>query len=203
MKTLTILVIFCLLQTLMCISLEVTEEALKKAVVKSVPFLKVFHQESLKINSKENLSNLVLKYPVLNPGDFLFKFDDFGLLHIRYHNFKLTLTGSNKAKVYAFSVSTDFSAELNYFSWEQVFAVKVSDKGNGKVELKKSKTSEAEINFNINKFNIQKINQKYNIKDIETVIKSQIKQLNFEPLKVQLRRVTELIFETLQSDLNK
>ena len=111
MKCLPILVIFSLLQALMCVSLEVTVESLKQAVVKSVPFLKVFHQESLKINNKEDLSNLVLKYSVLNPGDFLFRFDDFGLLHIRYHNFKLFLTGNYKARVYAFSLSSDFSAE--------------------------------------------------------------------------------------------
>ena len=203
MKTLTILVTFCLLQALMCISLEVTEESLKKAVVESVPFLKVFHQESLKIDNKESLSNLVLKYPVLNSGNIQFKFDDFGLLHIKYVNLKLILSGRNKSKVYAFSFSSDFTAELTNFSWEQIYAVKVSDLGNGKVDLKKTKTSELAINFNINKLTTQKINQKYSIKDIETIIKNQITQLNLEPLKAQLRKVTELIFETLQSDLNK
>ena len=203
MKTLSILVTLCLLQTLMCLSFEVTVESLKKAVVESVPFLKVFHPQSLKINNIEGLSNLVLKYPVLNPGDFLFRFDDYGLLHIRYHNFKLYLTGNNRAKIYSFSFSSDFSAELSNFSWEQTYAVKINDKGNGKVELKKTKISEEKINFNINKFNVQKINQKFNIQEIETIIKSQIKLMNLEPLKAQLRRVTELILETLQSDLNK
>ena len=203
MKTLSILVTLCLLQALMCLSFEVTVESLKKAVVESVPFLKVFHPQFLKINNIEGLSNLVLKYPVLNPGDFLFRFDDYGLLHIRYHNFKLYLTGNNRAKIYSFSFSSDFSAELSNFSWEQTYAVKINDKGNGKVELKKTKISEEKINFNINKFNVQKINQKFNIQEIETIIKSQIKLMNLEPLKAQLRRVTELILETLQSDLNK
>ena len=202
MRALTIILTFCLLQALMCVSLEVTEESLKKAVVESVPFLKVFHQESLKIDSKENLSNLVLKYPVLNPGNIQFKFDDFGLLHIKYVNLKLTLTGKNKARVYAFSVSSDFGAELTNFSWEQVYAVKVNDLGNGKVDLKKTKTSEAELNYNINKLTMQKFNQKYNIKEIETVIKNQIKLLNLKPLKAHLRWITELFFVTLQSDLN-
>ena len=203
MRTLTILVTFCLLQALMCVSLEVTEEGLKKAVAESVPFLKVFHQESLKIDNKDSLSNLVLKYPVLNSGNVQFKLDDFGLLHIKYVNLKLTLTGKNKARIYAFSFLSDFSAELTNFSWEQIYAVKVSDLGNGKVDLKKTKTSEGAINFNINKLTTKNINKKYSAKDVETIIKNQIKQINLEPLKAQLRRVTELIFETLQSDLNK
>ena len=203
MKTLTILVTFCLLQALMCISLEVTEESLKKAVVESVPFLKVFHQESLKIDNKESLSNLVLKYPVLNSGNIQFKFDDFGLLHIKYVNLKLILSGRNKSKVYAFSFSSDFTAELTNFSWEQIYAVKVSDLGNGKVDLKKTKTSELEANFNINKLTIQKIDPKANKQDLEANIKAQLKLVNLEPLKQQLRKVTDLIFETLQADLSK
>ena len=203
MKALPILVTFCLLQALMCVSLEITTESLNSAVMKSAPFLKVFHQASLSLSSREYLSNLKLEYPVLTPGNFQFKFDDFGLLHIRYVNLRLKVTGFSKVSVIAFRLSSQFSAELTNFSWEQIYAVKVIDNGNGKVDLKKTKTSEIEANYNINKLTIQKINQKYSINDIQTIIKNQIKQLNLEPLKAQLRRVTELIFETLQTDLNK
>ena len=203
MKALPILVTFCLLQALMCVSLEVTTEALNNAVKKSAPFLKVFHQETLVLSNREYLSNLKLQYPVLNPGNIQFKFDDFGLLHIRYVNLRLKVTGFSKVSVIAFRLSSQFSAELTNFSWEQIYAVKVNDLGNGKVDLKKTKTSEGAINFNINKLTTKNINKKYSAKDVETIIKNQIKQINLEPLKAQLRRVTELIFETLQSNLNK
>ena len=203
MKALPILVTFCLFQALMCVSLEVTEEGLKKAVVESVPFLKVFHQESLKIDNKESLSNLVLKYPVLNSGNIQFKFDDFGLLHIKYVNLKIKVTGQSKVSVIAFRLLSRFTAELTNFSWEQVYAVKVSDLGNGKVSLKKTKTSEGEASFNINKLTIQNIDPKANKQDLEANIKIQLKLINLDPLKQQLRKVTDLIFETLQAELSK
>ena len=203
MKALPILVTFCLLQALICVSLEITTESLNSAVMKSAPFLKVFHQPSLSLSSREYLSNLKLEYPVLTPGNFQFKFDDFGLLHIRYVNLRLKVTGFNKVSVIAFRLSSQFSAELTNFSWEQIYAVKVIDNGNGKVDLKKTKTSEIEANFNINKLVTQKIDPRANKVDVEANIKSQLKLLNLDPLKQQLRRITDLIFETLQADLNK
>ena len=203
MKALPILVTFCLLQALMCVSLEVTTEALNKAVAESAPFLKVFHQETLSISGRDNLSNIKLHYPVLNAGNFQFRFDDFGLLHIRYVNLRVKVTGSSKVSVYAFRLSSDFTAELSNFSWEQIYAVKVSDLGNGKVDLKKTKTSETSINFNVNKLTFQKIDAKANKQDIEANIKTQVPLLNLEPLKQQLRKITDLLFETLQANLNK
>ena len=203
MKALPILVTFCLFQALMCVSLEVTTEALNSAVTKSAPFLKVFHQETLVLSNREYLSNLKLEYPVLNPGNIQFKFDDFGLLHIKYVNLKLKVTGYSKVSVISFRLSSQFTAELSSFSWEQIYAVKVSDLGNGKVSLKKTKTSEGEASFNINKLIIQNINTKANQQDLQANIKAQLKLINLDPLKQQLRKVTDLIFETLQTDLSK
>ena len=203
MKALPILVTFCLFQALMCISLEVTTEALNSAVTKSAPFLKVFHQETLALSNRESLSNLKLQYSVLNPWNIQFKFDDFGLLHIKYVNLKIKVTGQSKVSVIAFRLLSRFTAELTNFSWEQVYAVKVSDLGNGKVDLKKTKTSETEANFNINKLTIQNIDPKANKQDLEANIKIQLKLINLDPLKQQLRKVTDLIFETLQAELSK
>ena len=203
MKVLPILVTFCLLQVLMCVSLEVTTDTLNNAVKKSAPFLKVFHQETLSLGNRDTLSNVQLHYPVLGSGNIQFKFDDFGLLHIKYVNLRLRVTGNNRARVVNFSVASTFNAELSNFVWEQVYAVKLNEKADGKIELKKTKTSESQTSFNINKLTSKTVNSKIDIKEIETNIKAQIKLLNFEPLRQQLRKVTELIFETLQADLNK
>jgi hypothetical protein len=202
MKALPILVTFCLLQALMCVSLEVTTEALYNAVKKSAPFLKVFHQETLNINPRDTLSNVKLQYSVLNPWNIQFRFDDFGLLHIKYVNLKIKVTGTSRVSIIAFRLSSNFNAELSNFSWEQIYAVKVNDKGNGKVELKQTKTSEGEANYNVNKLTLQ-ANSKVSGKELETNVKAQIKLLNLDPLKQQLRKVTDLILETLQTDLNK
>jgi len=203
MRVLPILVTFCLLQVLMCVSLEVTTDSLNNAVKKSAPFLKVFHQDSLSLGNRDTLSNVQLLYPVLGSGNIQFKFDDFGLLHIKYVNLRLRVTGTNRARVVSFSVASTFNAELSNFVWEQVYAIKINEKQDGKLELKKTKTSESQISFNINKLTSKSINSKIDIKEIETNIKAQIKLLNFEPLRQQLRKITELIFETLQADLNK
>jgi len=203
MKVLPILVTFCLLQVLMCVSLEVTVDTLNNAVKKSAPFLKVFHQETLSLGNRDTLSNVQLHYPVLGSGNIQFKFDDFGLLHIKYVNLRLRVSGNNRARVVNFSVASTFNAELSNFVWEQVYAVKLNEKADGKIELKKTKTSESQTSFNINKLTSKTVNSKIDIKEIETNIKVQIKLLNFEPLRQQLRKITELIFETLQADLNK
>ena len=140
--------------------------------------------------------------PVLNPWNIQFRFDDFGLLHIKYVNLKIKITGTSRVSIIAFRLSSNFNAELSNFSWEQIYAVKVNDKGNGKVELKNTKTSEGEANYNVNKLTLQ-ANSKVSGKELETNVKAQIKLLNLDPLKQQLRKVTDLILETLQTDLNK
>ena len=202
MKVFSLLVSFCLFQALMCATLEVNEQTLKNAASTSLPFVKVFHQDSLNIENKGLLHGITIQYPVLTIGNMQFKFDDFGLLHIKYLNLRIQIFGKNRMNLAHFNFESKFSAELNNFSWEEIFAIKLNDKGNNKVEMKYSKTSESEINFNISKFNL-KHQTKYNIRDMDNTIKSQIKQLNFNPLKEQLRKITQLIFDTLQNDFNQ
>ena len=202
MKVLSLLVTFCLLQALMCVSLEVNEQTLRNAASKSLPFVKVFHQDSLNIENRGQLHGITLKYPLLTIGNVQFKFDDFGLLHIKYLNLRLQISGKNRVQVMHFGFESKFEAELNNFNWEQIFAIKLNDLGNGKVEIKYTKTSESEINFNISKFN-SKTQAKFNIRDMDNSIKTQIRQLNFNPLKEQLRKITQLTFDTLQNEFNQ
>lgn len=198
MKVFSLIVTFCLLQVLMCVSMEVNEQTLKNAASKSLPFVKVFHQDTLTIESKGLLHGITIHYPVLTVGNMQFKFDEFGLLHIKYLNLRLQIFGRNRVNLARFNFESRFNAELNNFNWEQIFAVKLLDVGNGKVEIKYTKTSESEVSFNISKFNV-KAESKFNIKDMDNTIKSQIKELNFNPLKEQLRKITQLIFDTLQN----
>lgn len=202
MKVFSLIVTFCLLQVLMCVSMEVNEQTLKNAASKSLPFVKVFHQDTLTIESKGLLHGITIHYPVLTVGNMQFKFDEFGLLHIKYLNLRLQIFGRNRVNLARFNFESRFNAELNNFNWEQIFAVKLLDVGNGKVEIKYTKTSESEVSFNISKFNV-KAESKFNIKDMDNTIKSQIKELNFNPLKEQLRKITQLIFDTLQNEFNQ
>jgi len=182
--------------------MEVNEQTLKNAASKSLPFVKVFHQDTLTIENKGLLHGITIHYPVLTIGNMQFKFDEFGLLHIKYLNLRLQIFGRNRVNLARFNFESRFNAELNNFNWEQIFAVKLLDIGNGKVEIKYTKTSESEVSFNISKFNV-KAESKFNIKDMDNTIKSQIKELNFNPLKEQLRKITQLIFDTLQNEFNQ
>ena len=202
MKVFSLLVSFCLFQALICATLEVNEQTLKNAASKSLPFVKVFHQDTLNIENKGLLHGITLKYPVLTVGNMQFKFDEFGLLHIKYLNLRLQISGKNRAQLGHFNFESKFDAELNNFNWEQIFAIKLNDKGNGKVEINYTKTSESDVNFNISKFNT-KVQSKYNIRDLDNSVKNQIRQLNFNPLKEQLRKITQLIFDTLQNEFNQ
>ena len=202
MKVFSLIITFCLLQALMCLTMEVNEQTLKNAASKSLPFVKVFHQGTLTIENKGLLHGITIHYPVLTVGNMQFKFDEFGLLHIKYLNLRLQILGRNRINLARFNFESRFNAELNNFNWEQIFAVKLLDVGNGKVEIKYTKTSESEVSFNISKFNT-KAESKFNIKDMDNTIKSQIKELNFNPLKEQLRKITQLIFDTLQNEFNQ
>ena len=100
-----------------------------------------------------------------------------------------------------FGITTDFTAQLSNFNWEQVFVVSKKDLGNGKLDIKFKSTEESEVNFSIFRFTSQRQNMKELPFPIEQTIKGNLKKLDFTPVKNQLKKVAQLILETLQSDL--
>ena len=85
MKDYSILIIFCILQVLICDKAGVTQQSLQDAFTTSLPFIKSFHPEPFTLSSS-SLENLRLAYTELNSNNIQFRFDEYGLLHLQFVN---------------------------------------------------------------------------------------------------------------------
>ena len=194
-----LLIVFFLLQALNSSTVWLNEQSLKDAAAKTLKYTRAYHQETIKFENKENLYDLKLNYYPLILDNILFRFDEYGLLHIKFVNLKATVTGKHRFILGLFIHGVnEFIAQLNNFSWEQVFVVAKKDLGNGKLDIKFKPTEESAINFNIFFKNLQIKHAQFGFKQI---IEKGIKTLDYNALKVQLKKVAQLILETLQSDL--
>ena len=195
-----LLITFCLLQALNCATVGVNEQSLKNAAAKTLKYTRMYHQDSIKLNDKDQFSELKFNYPSLTSDNIQFRFDEYDLLHIKFVNLKASITGKNFIKLGFSGIITEFTAQLNYFNWEQVFIVAKKDLGNGKLDIKFKSTEESAINFNVFRFTSNR-NKFKDFKPIDLSIQSKIKTFDFTPVKTQLKKVAQLILETLQSDL--
>ena len=200
-----LLIVLCLLQALNSSTVGLNEQSLKDAATKTLKYARVYHQESVKLQDKDNLHELKLNCPPLTSNNIQFRFDEYGLLHIRFVNLKTTVTGKYNYRYFVFNAKVPFTAKLNNFSWEQVFVVSKKDLGNGKLDIKFKPTEESKISYNMVLYNANNIsmsnpNNKKAFPYLEN-IKNGLKDLDFTNLKNQLKKIAQLILETLQSDL--
>ena len=195
-----LLITFCLLQVLNCATVGLNEQSLKNAAIKTLKYTRMYHQDSIKLNDKDQFSELKFNYPSLTSDNIQFRFDEYGLLHIKFINLKTSIKGGYAFPVMFFKIFSEFTAQLNNFNWEQVFVVSQKDLGNGKLDIKFKSTEESAINFNVFRFTSNR-NRFKDFKPIDLNIQSKIKTLDFTPVKTELKKVAQLILETLQSDL--
>ena len=202
---LILLITFCLLQVLNCATVELNEQSLKNAADKTLKYARMYHQDSIKLNEikneKDQLIDLKFNSPSLTLDNIQFRFDDYGLLHIKFVNLKATITGKNIFRLAFFGIGIEFTAHLSDFNWEQVFVVAKKDLGNGKLDIKFKPTEESAVNFNIFRFTSKRQNFENLKLPLEQNIKNKLKTLDFTPVKAQLKKVAQLILETLQTDL--
>ena len=149
-----------------------------------------------------------MSYTELNSNNIQFRFDEFGLLHLKFLNIKGQVTGTTSTKhtSYITNVSgkkripftfyTSFTAELNNINWEETYAVESTKKADGKYDVKFKSMNESPISYNIFRINIRNAS-----KEEETITKIQINKLNFTPFKAHLKKISGLILETLQNRL--
>jgi len=199
-----LLIVLCLLQVLNSSTVGLNEQSLKDATTKTLKYARVYHQESIKLQDKGNFNDIKLNYPSLISNNIQFRFDEYGLLHIKFVNLKVTVTGKYKYRYFVFNGNVPFTVKLNNFSWEQVFVISKNELGNGKLDIKFKPTEESKISYNMAIYNSKN-------KDITNVntgsfhfienIKNEVKNLDYNPLKNQLQKIAQLILETLQSDL--
>jgi hypothetical protein len=190
-----LLIIFCLLQGLICSTVGLNEQSLKDATIKTLKYFNEFHQGTIRFPDKKPFSGLQFTYSPLTIDNIQIKFDEYKLLHIKYVNLKADLTGQYKYRK-IFEFSTSFTAQITNFNWEQVFVVSQDNLANGKIDIKFKSHEESVLNFNIFRLTSKKV--KY-----DNDIKKNLLIFDYAALKDQLRKISNLIFDTLQTDLNK
>ena len=206
MKVYTIFIIFCLLQTLICDKPGVTQQSLQDAFTTTLPFIKSFHPAPFSL-SGSSLRSAKLSYTELNSNNIQFRFDEFGLLHLKFVNIKGQVTGTTFTKHTAylggkysikrpFTFYTSFTAELSNINWEETYAVESNKKADGKYDVKFKSMSESSISYNIFRLSLRNA-----LKEEETTTKIQIKKLNFAPFKSHLKKISGLVLEALQNNL--
>ena len=198
-----LLFIFCLLQALICSTDGLNEQSLIDATSKILKYAKIYHENILKLEDKENLYDLKLNCPSLILDNIKFSFDENGNLHIIFVNLNVVVTGKYEYGIGLSKVVNDFSALLKNFYWEIVFAVSKNELENEKLDVTFKQIATSAFIYdvflltsNANKIEINNMN--LNVEDsLKDLLK---KNLNLYVLAKQLQKVSLLIIETIKSD---
>ena len=199
MKVYSLLILLCL-ETLICDIERLNATLFHETFNSSIQYLRAFHPKPFYVLLKPPLNkwtNIVLNYAYLNGKNVEFKFDEFGMLHVKYINLKLNLNGkfaSNDRRNYRYY--TSFTAELINSSVEQIYSVKSQKLENGKNGIKYRHLNDSEVSFKAIKIYKNSSGSK-----MQNSIKTLIKNINFSPLKSELKKVTNVVLDKLSSNL--
>ena len=200
-----LLIIFCLLQALICSTDESIEQSLVDVTAKIINFAKIYHEENMKLKDTENLQDLKMYCAPLILDNIKFKFDENGNLHIIFVNLKLVVSGKYNYGLIFFKGVNNFAASLNDFYWEEIFEVSKTELENGQLDIKFKLVAESAFNYNIflhnndaNSIEISNLNVSFSLENsLKDLLK---KSIDFNPLKNQFKKVSQLIFEAFKSD---
>jgi len=239
MKAYFLLILICLLDILICDKVGINQKSLAEAFNTSLPFIKSFHPEPFQL-SGSTLSSARLSYTELTTKNIEFRFDEYGLLHLKFVNLKGQVSGTFSAflkpiipkpipvtpvkpiiPIKSASLTTKpiipvksvnsirkggcvrrfrwyntYRADLSNIAWEEIYAVESTKKADGKYDVKFKSMTESSITYNIFRVILSRSS-----KENENMVKLQIKNLNFSPLKSHLKKISGLILETLKNRL--
>ena len=197
MKIYSLFIFLCFLQTLICDKEDELLRELKEALNISLPYINYFRPKSLTLAINANFS-----HTELNSNNIQFKFDEYGLLHIKFVN----INGQVKAKDIPYKTAnlfarlsyTNYTVELNNINWEKTYAVNWTKTNSGKYNVEFKNKAESAISFNIVKVTLKK-----DTKGKKNAVEFKIKRLNYSPFKSYLKKISGLIIETFQQRMNK
>ena len=199
-----LLIIFCLLQALNSSTDGLNEESLIDVTSQILKYAKIYNEQFLYLEDKENLHDLKLYCPPLILDNFKFSFDENGNLHIIFVNIKLVVSGKYNYGIGFSNIVNDFSAALNNFYWEMVFSVSKEELEDGKLDVTFKQIATSELKFDVflpnkNALEIKVDDVSYSIG--ESLTQQLKKNINYYPLERQLQKVAISILQTIQSDL--
>ena len=201
MKAYTLLILFSFFQVLFCDLDGLTRSQLHDIYVKSLPYLKAFHPESITIPSSWKYMNLKFNYNELTNNSTDFKFDEFNVLHVKFVNLQAKLNGTYRTGSFWTPNYRDFVSVLNNITYEQTFNVLVNKNPNGTKTFKYKKVGETELSFKIKSFNFT---SDFSNKELHVNTgKSGLRNLNFKEFRSYLSKMLTLLLDRVQTELSK
>jgi len=201
MRAYTLLIVFTIFQVLFCDLDGLSRNQLHEIYVKSLPYLKAFHPESIYVPPNWRFSGLKFNYKELTNNSTNFTFDEFNVLHVKFANLQANLNGTYRIGKFWNSDYRNFNATLDNITYGQSFNVLVNKHQNGTKTFKYKKVGESELSFKVKSFNFTSDFSNKNL--YLDVAKNGIKNLNFKELSSHLSKMLTLILDRVQTELSK
>ena len=90
-----------------------------------------------------------LSFSELKYHNIQFKFDLYGLLHIKFAYINGQVSGIIYTRIKYAAGNPQYMAKLSNISWEETYAIESNKTANGKYDLKFKSVAESEISCNI------------------------------------------------------
>ena len=199
-----LLIIFCLLQVLNSSTDVLNEQTFIDATAKIIKYAKIYHQELMNLEDRDDLYDLRMYCPPLTSDNIQFFIEENGHLNMKFVNIKLAVTGKYNYGIGFSHIVNDFSAALNNFYWNVIFEVSKEELEDGKLDVKFKQIATSAFKYDVIVFNKKSVELKdLNISvSVEESLKEKLNNnIGFFPLTNQLIKIAELILETFKSDL--
>jgi len=199
-----LLIILCLLQALNSSTDGLNEQTFIDATAKIIKYAKIYHQELMNLEDRDDLYDLRMYCPPLTSDNIQFFIEENGHLNMKFVNIKLAVTGKYNYGIGFSHIVNDFSAALNNFYWNVIFEVSKEELEDGKLDVKFKQIATSAFKYDVIVFNKKSVELKdLNISvSVEESLKEKLNNnIGFFPLTNQLIKIAELILETVKSDL--
>jgi len=199
-----LLIILCLLQALNSSTDGLNEQTFIDATAKIIKYAKIYHQEWMNLEDRDDLYDLRMYCPPLTSDNIQFFIEENGHLNMKFVNIKLAVTGKYNYGIGFSHIVNDFSAALNNFYWNVIFEVSKEELEDGKLDVKFKQIATSAFKYDVIVFNKKSVELKdLNISvSVEESLKEKLNNnIGFFPLTNQLIKIAELILETFKSDL--
>ena len=201
MRAYTLLILFTFFQVLFCDLEGLSRSQLHEFYVKSLPYIKAFHPESIKIPTTWKYSNLKFNYDELTSNSTNFTYDEFNVLHVKFANLQAKLNGTFRTGSIWNPNNKDFTATLNNITYEQSFNVAITKEQNGTKTFKYKKVGETDLTFKVQSFNYT---SDFSNKELYLDMgKSGIRNLNFREFRYFLSKIQTLVLDHVAAELSK
>ena len=201
-----LLILLCLLQALICSDDGLNEQTLRDAASRILKYAKVYYEKIMKFEDTEFLHDWQMYCPSIDLDNILFEFDENGNLHIKYVNLILDVSGKYSYGIGFSHGSNSFIATLQNFYWNHIFKITKKELENGKLDVNFTQVASSEYKYNIelltknaNNIEIEDLNLTISLEDSLKILLK--KSIDFKYLTYQMLKISQLILETVKSDL--